>query len=167
MRRAVALLAGLGILVLANLSIHGRERLLAEGRVVLLELAPVDPRSLMQGDYMALRFQVADAAFQGAEGSGNTEERRRDGHLILRLDARNVASFARFETLGSNAPLAGEEVRLRYRLREGLPKLATNAYFFEEGQADRYAAARYGEFRVGNDGEAILTRLRDAALKPL
>lgn len=163
MRKAVALLAGLGILVLANLSIQGRERLLAEGRVVLLELAPVDPRSLMQGDYMALRFQVADAAF----GAGNGKNLPRDGHLVLRLDDRGVASFVRLERLEGGAPLAENEVRLRYRFREGEPKLATNAFFFEEGQAGRYGTARYGEFRVAEDGEAILARLRDPALKPL
>ncbi|MFX7329222.1 GDYXXLXY domain-containing protein, partial [Acinetobacter baumannii] len=33
-----------------------KEMLLKEGQLVLLPLAPVDPRSLMQGDYMALRY---------------------------------------------------------------------------------------------------------------
>ncbi|MDE8355606.1 GDYXXLXY domain-containing protein, partial [Klebsiella pneumoniae] len=42
-------------LAVVNLAIVSCERLLAEGEVVLLELAPVDPRSLMQGDYMSLR----------------------------------------------------------------------------------------------------------------
>jgi len=36
------------------------ERILSDGRVLLLELAPVDPRSLMQGDYMALQFAAVD-----------------------------------------------------------------------------------------------------------
>jgi len=31
----------------------------ARRQVVYLELAPVDPRSLIQGDYMALRFALA------------------------------------------------------------------------------------------------------------
>ncbi len=112
----------------------------------------------MQGDYMALRFQVADA-FRGAQP--------RDGYFVLRLDGRGVASFVRREGLEGGAPLAKNEVRLRYRLRGGEPKLATNAFFFEEGQAERYGTARYGEFRVGEDGESILTSLRDPALKPL
>ncbi|MET0346848.1 MAG: GDYXXLXY domain-containing protein [Casimicrobiaceae bacterium] len=47
-----------------------------------------------------------------------------------------------------------------------MPKLGTNAFFFEEGTGDRYAGARYGEFRVAPDGEAILTGLRDGALTP-
>src|SRR5690606_19512775 len=39
-------------------AVLGFERTLRDGQLVLLELAPVDPRSLMQGDYMALRFAV-------------------------------------------------------------------------------------------------------------
>ena len=160
MRRWIALLAGLAILAVVNYVVYQREQLLTTGRVVLLELAPVDPRSLMQGDYMALRFRVARAAFaaggpQGASG---------DGHLVLRLDPRGVAGFVRFD---DGTPLAADDLRMRYRVRAGNPKFATNAYFFQEGTADRYAAARYGEFRVAPDGESILTGLRDKDLKAL
>ncbi|CAG0878818.1 unnamed protein product [Cyprideis torosa] len=48
------------ILAVVNWSIVGKEKHLADGRKIYLELAPVDPRSLMQGDYMALRFRLAD-----------------------------------------------------------------------------------------------------------
>jgi|WetSurSiteA1Bulk_404760.scaffolds.fasta_scaffold26483_2 uncharacterized membrane-anchored protein len=160
MRRLIALLAGLAILVAVNYGIHQREQLLASGRVVLLELAPVDPRSLMQGDYMALRFAAAVAAF----GGGRTETQTADGHLVLRLDGRGVGEFARFD---DGSSLAADEVRMRYRVRAGRPKFGTNAFFFEEGTADRYADARYGEIRVDAEGEAILTGLRDRDLRPL
>ena len=46
------------ILVVANFSIAGKERVLREGQTVLLQLAPLDPRSLIQGDFMALRHQA-------------------------------------------------------------------------------------------------------------
>jgi uncharacterized membrane-anchored protein len=160
MRRLVALLAGLAILAAVNYGVHQREQLLATGRVVLLELAPVDPRSLMQGDYMALRFAAAAEAF----GNGPTETRTADGHLVLRLDARGVGRFARFD---DGAALGPDEIRVRFRVRAGRPKFGTNAFFFEEGSADRYAQAQYGELRVDAAGEAILTGLRDRDLRPL
>ena len=160
MRRLIALLAGLAILAVVNYAVYQREQLLTAGRVVLLELAPVDPRSLMQGDYMALRFQVAREAF----GAGKSDGVSADGRLVLRLDPRGVAGFVRFD---DGAPLAADEVRMRYRVRAGNPKFATNAFFFEEGAADRYTAARYGEFRVDAGGESILTGLRDKDLKAL
>jgi uncharacterized membrane-anchored protein len=159
MRKAVALLAGLAILAFVNFGIHQRELLLTDGRIVLLELAPVDPRSLMQGDYMRLDFAVADRAFPGRRQTGRT-----DGHIVVALDARGVGQFRRF---ADGRPLAPGEVALRYRVRNGQPNFATNAYFFEEGQAKLYQSARFGEFRVASDGEMILTGLRGARLEPL
>jgi uncharacterized membrane-anchored protein len=160
MRRLIALLAGLAILAVVNTTVWQREQLLAAGRVVLLELAPVDPRSLMQGDYMALRFKVAAEAF----GARDPDRPAADGRLVLRVDARGVATFARID---DGTPLGADEVAIRFRVRNGEPKLATNAFFFEEGSADRYEAARYGEFRVDASGEAILTGLRDRELAGL
>jgi uncharacterized membrane-anchored protein len=156
MRKRLALLLGLAVLVIVNAAIYQRERLLTHGSIALLELAPVDPRSFMQGDYMALRFALADAVF-----SGQHEDALADGRLVLRLDEHRVAAFVRFDD--GRTPLEADEIRLRYRLRRGKPKFATNAFFFQEGTADAYATARYGEFRVDTEGDALLTALRDAS----
>jgi uncharacterized membrane-anchored protein len=157
MRKVIVVLAGLALLVVVNVTILARERLVEEGTIVLLELAPVDPRSMMQGDFMALRFKVARDAFPLT----TPRTAAQDGRLVLARDARSVAAFRRLDDGG---PLATDELRMRYRLRNGMPKLATNAWFFEEGHAADYAKARYGEFRVSPDGEAILTGLRDEGL---
>ena len=156
MRKALALGAGALLLVLANWAVFERERQLAEGRVVLLELAPVDPRSLMQGDYMALRFQLAERVGERrTAGRGDFSD---DFRIPLQLDARRVAS------LGT----AADALRLRYRIRNREVWLGTNAYFFEEGSAERYTAARFGEFRLDRtSGEAILVGLCDAQLRRL
>jgi uncharacterized membrane-anchored protein len=152
MRSAIAVVACAVALALVNWTIVRRERHLRDGRTVYLELAPVDPRSLMQGDYMALRFAVAGSIDTDAPGSG---------HLVARLDDRSVATFAR---LDAGAPLAADEIRLRYRVRNGSPRFATNAFFFQEGDADLYENAQYGEFRVDEDGELLLTGLRGREL---
>jgi uncharacterized membrane-anchored protein len=156
MRRKLALLFGLAVLVIVNAAIYQRERLRTHGEIVLLELAPVDPRSFMQGDYMALRFALTDAAFPRRR-----ENTPPDGRLVLRLDEHRVATFVRFDD--GQTPLYAGEIRLRYRFRHGAPKFATNAFFFQEGTADAYETARYGEFRVDAGGEALLTALRDAS----
>lgn len=159
MRKAVVILAGLALLAFVNFGIYQRERLLTEGRIVLLRLSPVDPRSLMQGDYMRLNFEAADQAFPW-----QTREALRDGQIVVALDGRNVGHFRRF---ADGRPLPPGEVALRYRVRGGRPNFATNAYFFEEGRAEALAGAAYGEFRVGADGEMILTGLRDARFRAL
>jgi uncharacterized membrane-anchored protein len=159
MRKGAVIVAGMVILALANYSIYSRERLLTEGSVVLLTLAPVDPRSLMQGDYMALRFQVANDI-----RSRSASELPVDGYAVVKFDERRVGSFARFD---DGTPLAADEAKMRYRVRERQVKFATNAYFFQEGDAQLYGKARYGELRVGRDGESILTGLRDEQLGAL
>lgn len=156
MRKSILILTALIILAAINFNIYQREQLLSNGRVVLLELAPVDPRSLMQGDYMALRFGVANQAFAGKD-----LQTLDDGHLVLTVDERDVATFSRF---AEESAVAKNEVLFRYRIRNGRSKFATNAFFFQEGHAKDYANARFGEFRVSDDGEAILTRLRDKDL---
>lgn len=152
-RQVTALVLGALILCAVNFSIVQRETLLQEGRVVLLELAPVDPRSLMQGDYMALRFQIATTAL-----GNHSEQSSEDGYLLVTLNEHGVAQFkrrlAQLETVGS------DEALLRYRVRNHTPKFATNAYFFQEGKAQLYEKARYGEFRVAQNGEMLLTGLR-------
>ena len=159
MRKVVVLIGAVLVLAVANLTIFKKEQVLAYGQPVLLELAPVDPRSLMQGDYMALRFKVADDAFDGV-----SRERLSDGRLVLALNERNVGRFVRFDT---GAPLGAQEVVIQYRMRDRTPKFGTNAFFFQEGTGDRYQRARYGEFRVSASGEAILTALRGENLDVL
>jgi uncharacterized membrane-anchored protein len=158
MRNAILLASAVLVLLLVNVGIREREQLLASGRTVLLELAPVDPRSLMQGDYMALRFKVANDAFPLGVG-----EEARDGHIVLAVDSRGVGTFRRF---ADGAP-AGDEALLRYRIRNHQAKFATNAFFFQEQHGKFYQDAKYGEFRVAADGEALLVALRGAELQVL
>ena len=159
MRNIVLLLTAAVVLVLVNYNIWQREELVSRGRTVLLELAPVDPRSLMQGDYMALRFRLANEAFPPGRITG-----LKDGRIVLAVDSRDVGTFRRFAD--QDRP-AADEVLIRYRIRKGQPKFATNAFFFQENQGDCYREAKYGEFRLSSDGEAILVALRGADLQTL
>jgi uncharacterized membrane-anchored protein len=158
MSRARVLIAAGLVLVLGavNFSIAGKEAIRREGVVVYLQLAPVDPRSIMQGDYMTLRFRLA-------QDIRATHPLPPEGGVALapvNIGADHVGSLARAGEAGN--------VRVRYRTRKGEVWLGTNAFFFEEGSEARYARARYGEFRVdAASGEAVLVALRDEALRPL
>jgi uncharacterized membrane-anchored protein len=146
----IAIVAAVALVLIAvNLSIVAKERIKTAGEPIYLELAPVDPRSLMQGDYMALRFAIAQNI--------STEE---SGSAALLIDERRVARL--------NPDKEAQGLRIRYRIRNGQVWLGTNAYFFEEGTAGRYEGAVYGAFRVDRDsGEAVLVGLADEDLNPL
>lgn len=169
MHKKIAIGSLIIILALVNWAIAEKEKHLAEGKEVYLELAPVDPRSLMQGDYMALRFRLADEIYKILP---KTEDSRRwrhdiaatDGFVVTILDERNICTF---KSLYKNQPLSDNEVLLRYRVRNGAVKFATNAYFFQEGHGKYYQPAEYGQFRVDGKGELLLAAMYDKNLNKL
>jgi len=165
--RKGAIAAGLALVLGAvGWSIQVNEAILAQGTVVRLELAPVDPRSLLQGDYMALNYAVQNEL--------RWLRPHEDGFVVVTPDAQGVGHFVRAQP--AVTPLAAGEVAIRYRLREGARgfgprggrlRFATNAFFFEEGTGQRYESAKYGEFRVGAGGEPRLVALLDGGMKRL
>jgi uncharacterized membrane-anchored protein len=140
------------------MQIHKKEMTMASGRVMLLELAPLDPRSLMQGDYMELRYKEAQAIHQESKGG-------RDGHLVMSVDESGVASFQRVHAAGR--PLAPGEHLLRFRRRGKGIRLGAESFFFQEGHAKYYNGAKYGELRVDDAGNSVLVGLRGQDLERL
>jgi len=151
-----SIVAGLvAVLAAANVDIVQKEAIIRDGTRFVVALRPVDPRSLMQGDYMTLNF-----ASQGGE-DGNLFADYSHRYVELQPDAQGVYHFTR--TLRQMAPPAqpgNVVVRYRRQLDERV-LFVTDAYFFPEGQAEHFARARYGEFRVNQDGVALLTGLLD------
>ena len=163
MRKYMALVMGLCILGAVNMSIWHKEQLLANGKTVFLALAPVDPRSLMQGDYMALRFKLEQDITPQLT---HDKTQNADGYVVVNVNAQGIGEFVQLQDNLANV-VNPQQVAMRYRVREGKIKFATNAFFFEEGKGDVYAQARYGEFRVADDGELLLHDLRGENLAVL
>jgi uncharacterized membrane-anchored protein len=169
MLKKVALIFLIIILGLVNWSILGKEKHLAEGKIVYLDLVPVDPRSLMQGDYMALRFRIADKVYKALPKSKDRKQWRykvasSDGYVVTSLDEQNIGTF---KSLYDDQALLEDEILMRYRVRNGTVKFATNAYFFQEGHGKYYEPALYGQFRMNNKGELLLVAMYDKDLKKL
>lgn len=163
--RDARLLAGLGlslvaVLAVANAGIWQKESLIAQGQPVYVELAPADPRSLMQGDFMRLNYRLPAKLDDELDGL-LTRQRPR---VVARRDARGVATVLRLDI---GAPLASDELRIELTPKDGRWVLVSDAWFFKEGEAARWAPAKYAEFRVGADGRALLVGLKGAALNAL
>ncbi|MGY3915102.1 GDYXXLXY domain-containing protein [Aeromonas australiensis] len=157
-RQLALLLSGLAILVGINATVWRYERAISSGEVVLLRLAPVDPRSLMQGDYMRLNYEIAREL---------TNRGKPDKHidtLVIRLDAHQVATLV---ADGKPDQLASDERLLQVHQSERQWQIGPDAYFFEEGTGEQYEAARYGEFRLQADGKTLLVGLRDETYQPI
>ena len=138
-----------------NWDVRGKEQVIAHGQRILVPLVPVDPRSLMQGDYMALRFDLPPAVSEGLENITAPT-----AYVRAAVDAQGIATV---QALVSDRKQAGEgEVILPLKRLKGQWVLVTDAYFFPEGQGTHFERGKYGDFRVLPDGRALLVGLADA-----
>ncbi|MFQ1884144.1 GDYXXLXY domain-containing protein [Aeromonas sp. R5-4] len=160
-RQLALLLSGLAILAGINATVWRYEHAMSSGEVVLLRLAPVDPRSLMQGDYMRLNYEIARELT--SRDARATQDKGSDT-LVIRLDAHQVATLV---ADGKPDRLASDERLLQVHQSERQWQIGPDAYFFEEGSGEQYETARYGEFRLQADGKTLLVGLRDEAYQPI
>lgn len=138
-----------------------KQQVLAHGQAVLLPLAPVDPRSLMQGDYMVLRYALEQEMDLEAAIDDPAADIPRHGRLVIRLDEHGVGHFVGID---DGRELGEGELRIEYRLRDGWGgrvRIGAESFLFEEGSGELYVNARFGELMVADDGEVVLIGLRD------
>ncbi len=138
------------VVLLFNWSVINKERTLSNGKLVLLHLAPVDPRSLMQGDYMSLNYAIA---------STNEQYEYQRGYIVVTLDEHNVAAKMRLQQ--GTTPLAANEQLIKFRKTESSMNIGAESYFFEEGTGEIYEKAEYGALKIDDDGNSILVGLYD------
>ena len=151
------------------------ETVRAEGKKILLALAPVDPRAPLMGDYMTLRYVVnndirkALAAQRNAlktAGNGKADASREqkhnaEGFAVLRITNDPVPQAAAFMRLNDGSPLQADEFLLAYRLRGYEVTSTAPAFYFQEGTARQYAGAKFGVFKLAADGKTLLVGLCD------
>lgn len=188
-----------GIFVIAllgavNYKVQQFEDVLATGKPVVLKIAPVDPRSLMQGDYMILNYAIlsefqqsqvlpesnesleSNESIDTLESNETTETTGIDessssgnkAYILVHLDKNHVATFCEAQSeIPTDFKHCTPNVYLPIRYNGSwLPKLPSQDYFFAEGKGEYYAQAEYAEYRF-KDGILLLARLLDKDLKGL
>lgn len=141
------------LLVLAffHYTIMKKETTLKDGVLILLELAPVDPRSLMQGDYMELRYAIAQET--------DTREIPKRGYCVVRLDSGLIARKVRLQS--HKTPLHKDEYLIAYTADKWNLNIGAESFFFQEGQAGKYENAKYGALKIDRQGNSLLIGLYD------
>jgi uncharacterized membrane-anchored protein len=145
----------LNLLILLGLftnSIIKKEALLSGGKLILLELAPVDPRSLMQGDYMQLRYTISE--------NGLLDSISKRGFCVVKLNENGIAKKVRLQE--GRIPLNEEEYLIEYTSKgwRGI-NIGAESYFFQEGEAEKYEKAAFGGIKVDTKGNSLLIGLYD------
>ncbi|PQA92469.1 hypothetical protein B0A69_15675 [Chryseobacterium shigense] len=143
------------LLVYFNYSVAKKEELLKDGQLVLLQLAPVDPRSLMQGDYMSLRYSLSENIY--------SKYLPKRGYCVVRLDDKGIAERIRFQQ--EKTPLNKGEYIIKYTApNEWNINIGAESFFFQEGHARKYEKAKYGGIKIDKNGNSLLVGLYDEKL---
>lgn len=160
-------------------AVSQKEKTIKEGQLVLLELAPVDPRSLMQGDYMTLNYAITTprssvfsdslstdwtVAERGIEDAVDKSKLNKRGYVLLSLDKNNVGSLIKMQNeIGEKK---ANHVYIKYFNYEGWSfNIGAESFFFQEGEAEKYEAAKYGALRVDDEGNSVLVGMYDEKLR--
>lgn len=142
------------LLVLFSNSIVKKEGILLDGKLILLKLAPVDPRSLMQGDYMRLRYEISEQK--------NIDSISKRGFIVVSTNKEGVGEKVRIQP--EKNPITNNEYLIEYAVGNRGINIGAESFFFEEGQAEKYEKATYGGLMIDNQGNSILMGLYDENL---
>lgn len=152
MKKYIFVLSSLFIFAILNYSIYQKEQIKTNGEIVFLELSPADPRSLMQGDYMRLNYEICDKARISANKENNS------GYIVITIDQNKVGIFRR---IYDEKALALGEKLIHYHLKYKRIHIRPDSFMFQEGNARHYQLAKYGVFKFDNSGNYLLTGLAD------
>jgi len=144
------------LLFMFNNSILKKEELLTEGQLILLELAPVDPRSLMQGDFMRLRYAISNSI--------DYDSISKRGFCVVKLEENGVGKRVRIQE--DKTPINENEFLIEYTSKSRRDiNIGAESYFFQEGEAKKYEDAKYGGVKVDGHGNSLLIGLYDEFLE--
>ena len=161
-QRAALAFGVLLVLGLTQRDVMQKETVIAQGQRIYIPLRPRDPRSIMQGDYMALNFSlpVESSSVQNDAAAQSSLGKR---YAVARLDARGVATLQRLAV--KDETLTGDELLVPLKYLKGEWTVVTDAYFFPEGRGRVFNAAHFGEFRALGRGKVLLVGLADEKLQ--
>ena len=135
-----------------------------------LELRPVDPRSLLQGDYMTLNYDILDQTtefiYQNKSYDYYEEERKEEAkkaYIAIRLDGNKVAKFVKLTKEKTDEK---DLLFVAYKSDGYNVDINANSYLFQEGTGDKYENARYAKV-VLVDNKLRLIDLRDKDFKEI
>ena len=165
----------IALLGAVNYKVQQFEDVLATGKPVVLKIAPADPRSLMQGDYMVLNYAILSDLQQSQFSSESNETTGIDelspsgkkAYILVHLDKNHVATLCEAQSeIPTDFKHCTPNVYLPIRYKGWLPELPSQDYFFAEGKGEYYAQSEYAEYRF-KDGILLLAHLLDKDFKGL
>ncbi|MGN6645638.1 MAG: GDYXXLXY domain-containing protein, partial [Cytophaga sp.] len=81
------------------------------------------------------------------------------GYIVVKLDTFGVAQKVRLQE--GKTPLNDGEYLIVYTRTKWDLNIGAESYFFQEGEADKFAEAKYGGLKIDTKGNNVLEGLYD------
>ena len=117
-----------------------------------IKTVPVDPRSLIQGDYMVLNYDIAESARMEI---GNI----RKGYIRIKINDLKIAEFIRIDE--EYLPPSNNEISIQFQKNGSNIDIGVNSYLFQEGTGNKFQKAQYAEIIELKNGKLRLKNLLD------
>jgi uncharacterized membrane-anchored protein len=148
-----AVLFGVAILlqcVLLVLMVADRMQILREGREVTLQTQPVDPRDLLRGDYVVLRYDISQLPAGALAGTPSAE---RNPAVFVKLAPNANGLYEAVSVHAAPVPVTAPEILIRGRVSYSCGsgrtfcdkltiKYGLESYFVPEGEGKKLEQAR-------------------------
>ncbi len=184
MKKMLPLVLAILSIILCIVLIARHEWHLSHSKSIYVKLQPVDPRSLIQGDYMALNYDLyfggkspvaelsdAQIAKQAKEEELQRQYFENQKNIVsyVQLDAQRKVIRTSFKpNVLAEYPNASTRLILKNpdNTFEGLYP-AANSFMFAEGLEACYRDAKYAELKVQENGKPLLVGLVGEQLQSL
>lgn len=121
-----------------------------------IKTSPVDPRSLIQGDYMVLNYNITDSARIEAVNI-------RKGYIRIKINDLKIAEFIRVDK--EYMPPSNNEISIQFQKNSSNIDIGVNSYLFQEGTGNKFQKAQYAEVIELKNGKLRLKFLLDKDFK--
>lgn len=174
MRKGLIILAIIAqVVVLAYMGAE-REYIVRNGRTVHLRTAPIDPRDIFRGDYVALQYDISTIPVSKLRGGLADEENRKKGMKVYTFLKEGANGIAEVDFVTDRKPDHGLFIkgRLEENWRTSLTKQALSvkygieAYYVQQGKGkemEKKRGSRSGvqiplemEIALGGSGTTVI-----------
>jgi uncharacterized membrane-anchored protein len=139
-----------------------KEQILQHGEIAALELAPLDPRSMLQGDYVQLNYEIQTNYREhynentSALPDGKIEILLEKSAKTINYNGKNIPVYT-----ASNFARAGmgDGFTMNGKARAGTLTLGIEHFFIPENSGAEWEEKTYAIVRIAENGDAILETL--------
>ncbi|WP_439359389.1 GDYXXLXY domain-containing protein [Bradyrhizobium sp. DASA03007] len=126
--------------VLLVLMVADRIQILREGREVTLQTQPVDPRDLLRGDYVVLRYEISQVPAGALAGKPAAE---RNAVVFVKLAPNASGLYEAVSVHAEPVPVTAPEVLIRGRVGYSGGACGTNGRTFCDKLTIKYGLESY------------------------